>query len=85
MPEEERNWEDIELHKLAQKHKYVRCTKCHHYVERISGCDSVRCRCGQYFCYKCGQATVSYHGACKCNTPLAAPAVVPIRIANNIV
>ncbi|KAF3665082.1 putative E3 ubiquitin-protein ligase ARI2 [Capsicum annuum] len=37
------------------------CPKCHHAVEKNGGCNLVRCRCGQPFCWLCGGATGFEH------------------------
>ncbi|KAI6679803.1 hypothetical protein NL676_033684 [Syzygium grande] len=52
--EGEREREDIMLKKLAEEKHWRRCPKCSFYVQKISGCETVRCRCGLIFCYRCG-------------------------------
>ncbi|KAJ8539475.1 hypothetical protein K7X08_013727 [Anisodus acutangulus] len=37
------------------------CPKCHNAVEKNGGCNLVRCRCGQPFCWLCGGATGLQH------------------------
>ncbi|XP_049355455.1 probable E3 ubiquitin-protein ligase ARI2 [Solanum verrucosum] len=37
------------------------CPKCHNAVEKNGGCNLVRCRCGQPFCWLCGGATGLEH------------------------
>ncbi|MCD7461003.1 hypothetical protein HAX54_044982 [Datura stramonium] len=37
------------------------CPKCHNAVEKNGGCNLVRCRCGQSFCWLCGGATGLEH------------------------
>ncbi|KAF8025933.1 hypothetical protein BT93_F2689 [Corymbia citriodora subsp. variegata] len=49
--EGEREREDIMLMKLAKSNHWNRCLKCGFYVEKISGCSVVRCRCGNTFTY----------------------------------
>ena len=34
--------------------KYRQCKQCRFVVERIEGCNHMRCRCGKQFCYVCG-------------------------------
>ncbi len=43
-----------ELKELAKKEKWKSCPKCGEVIERISGCNYMRCRCGSRFCYACG-------------------------------
>ena len=47
---------------LAQRENWKACPRCSMIVERISGCDHMYCRCGQEFCYDCGQPWKK----CKC-------------------
>jgi len=37
------------------------CPKCGARVERVSGCNLMTCRCGQYFCWLCGGGTGFAH------------------------
>ncbi|XP_072986543.1 probable E3 ubiquitin-protein ligase ARI2 [Typha latifolia] len=37
------------------------CPKCRSIVEKNGGCNAVKCRCGQYFCWLCGGATGNAH------------------------
>jgi hypothetical protein len=39
---------------VSSKNDWVRCSKCTHVLERISGCDHMTCRCGAEFCFQCG-------------------------------
>ncbi|KAF8025934.1 hypothetical protein BT93_F2690 [Corymbia citriodora subsp. variegata] len=54
LKEGEREREDIMLKKLAEGERWRRCPKCGFYVQKIDGCQTVRCRCGLQFCYRCG-------------------------------
>ncbi|KAK3438565.1 hypothetical protein EUGRSUZ_C03190 [Eucalyptus grandis] len=45
LKEGEREREDIMLKKLAESKHWRRCPKCSFYVQKISGCQDVRCRC----------------------------------------
>jgi IBR domain, a half RING-finger domain len=60
--------DDPENDKLAEKEGWKRCPnkKCNKLVEKIEGCDTMTCRCGQQFCYGCGN---SFEGPfpCTCN------------------
>nr|AFK40132.1 unknown [Lotus japonicus] len=49
--------EDLEKKflKLAKRKKWQRCPKCSFYVQRRSGCEHMKCRCGCNFCYECGK------------------------------
>ncbi|GAB4838069.1 hypothetical protein Ancab_027599 [Ancistrocladus abbreviatus] len=47
---------DILLRKLAKENQWQNCPKCKIFVDRVSGCRLVRCRCGVSFCHSCGTA-----------------------------
>ncbi|KAI5673172.1 hypothetical protein M9H77_13536 [Catharanthus roseus] len=63
---ETRDLNDLAFGWLAEQRKWIRCPQCHHFVERINGCQIVRCRCETTFCYKCGQKAnaVQHWGYC---------------------
>ncbi|KAI9774090.1 MAG: hypothetical protein M1840_005183 [Geoglossum simile] len=42
------------LVKKAAEKGWQRCFKCKRMVERVSGCNHMRCRCNTEFCYTCG-------------------------------
>ncbi|KAL3532749.1 hypothetical protein ACH5RR_006270 [Cinchona calisaya] len=63
---DERDREDILLMNLAKNKKWIRCPKCKIYVEKISGCLFIRCRCGFTFCYSCGTHMQISHYCVKC-------------------
>jgi E3 ubiquitin-protein ligase RNF144 len=42
--EDERGRDDLLLRKVAQQRRWGRCPRCRMYVEKVSGCDSMRCR-----------------------------------------
>ena len=42
---------------LARKGKWKLCPRCGAWIERESGCDAMKCRCGQKFCFQCGRKT----------------------------
>ncbi|KAK5941555.1 hypothetical protein PMZ80_005503 [Knufia obscura] len=46
---------DEQVVELAKTSGWQECPKCKNMVERIDGCNSMTCRCGQGFCYTCGQ------------------------------
>ncbi|CAA0842152.1 RING/U-box superfamily protein [Striga hermonthica] len=58
----ERTREDIMLMSLAKNKKWMRCPQCSIYVEKITGCFFITCRCGYNFCYNCGAANVAHYG-----------------------
>ena len=53
---------DAAFYEFAQGQKFKQCPHCAYWVERAEGCDHMRCRCGNAFCYKCG----GIYGACEC-------------------
>ncbi|KAM2507338.1 hypothetical protein ACFX1W_029673 [Malus domestica] len=55
---DEREAEDI----MLQKKNWRRCPNCRFYVERMEGCNLMVCRCGSYFCYRCGKVYLE----CRC-------------------
>ncbi|WJX28662.1 RBR-type E3 ubiquitin transferase [Trifolium repens] len=59
---DERGREDVMLVNLAKKKNWQRCPKCRIYVARNRGCNTISCRCGCRFCYKCGYLS----GMCVC-------------------
>ena len=54
---------DLAFMKMVKGKKFKQCTKCKYFVEKSMGCNSMRCRCGRQFCYKCGTDQV---GGCEC-------------------
>lgn len=50
---------------LAKKEGWKRCpyVKCNRYVEKTEGCDTMTCKCGEQFCYRCGN---SFEGPFPC-------------------
>ncbi|KAJ0093748.1 hypothetical protein Patl1_26633 [Pistacia atlantica] len=41
---------------LVKRKAWIKCPGCGHFVERIKGCNSIKCRCRAEFCYECGKA-----------------------------
>lgn len=41
--------------RLVDRTGYQECSQCGATVEKVDGCDSMRCRCGNRFCYRCGR------------------------------
>jgi hypothetical protein len=63
LPTAEQSWEDTAFFQCARRSQYMRCKRCRRFVERIDGCDHMRCLCGWEFCYRCGAHTAG----CTCN------------------
>lgn len=38
---------------LLRRMGYKECPWCHAIVSKTEGCNTIRCHCGMYFCYKC--------------------------------
>ena len=55
---------DAEFVAFAKGKQFKQCPHCAFWVERSTGCDHMTCRCGKYFCYKCG----GIYGKCPCAT-----------------
>lgn len=63
---DERDREDLMLREMAKSCQWQRCPICKFYVERISGCMFMTCRCGNKFCYGCGTTVTIDHYCTKC-------------------
>ncbi|EWC45650.1 hypothetical protein DRE_05211 [Drechslerella stenobrocha 248] len=50
--------ETEKLFEVAQGNKWSKCPRCSNMVERNTGCNSIMCRCGVNFCYRCGRETM---------------------------
>ncbi|KAL3476177.1 hypothetical protein BJX99DRAFT_258691 [Aspergillus californicus] len=48
--------DDKEVLAMARAEGWKRCPSCRRMVERVTGCNSMRCMCGQHFCYGCGSS-----------------------------
>ncbi|KAK9726101.1 hypothetical protein RND81_05G190300 [Saponaria officinalis] len=53
-------YEELVFLNAARQGSWKRCPNCRFFVQRSTGCNSVSCRCGTTFCYKCGVET------CRC-------------------
>jgi len=53
---------DKAFEKFVKVSKFKQCGKCKFWVEKKEGCNYIKCRCGQEFCYACGGP----RGVCKC-------------------
>ncbi|KAI2625608.1 hypothetical protein GGR54DRAFT_506863 [Hypoxylon sp. NC1633] len=49
---------------LAAENGWRPCPSCRNMVERSSGCNRMRCRCGGQFCYNCGDIWRGYSHHC---------------------
>ena len=58
---------DEELLELATANNWKACPKCGTMVSRSEGCNAMRCRCGQGFCYTCGE---TYQDRRTCSCPM---------------
>ncbi|KAI0499292.1 hypothetical protein KFK09_020195 [Dendrobium nobile] len=58
--------EDLMLMELAKRQGWKRCPFCRFYVEKVSGCLSLKCRCGHVFCYNCGTTMTEDHYCAAC-------------------
>ncbi|KAF3936179.1 hypothetical protein ABW19_dt0202742 [Dactylella cylindrospora] len=47
--------ETEKLLQVAKGKKWSKCPRCSNMVERNTGCNSMVCRCGMNFCYRCGR------------------------------
>ena len=45
---------DAEVERLVREMGWRRCPGCQNGVERVAGCNAMKCRCGAGFCYLCG-------------------------------
>ncbi len=43
-----------QMAKLAKENNWRHCPSCSELIERIDGCNFVRCKCGTGFCFNCG-------------------------------
>lgn len=63
---EERETEDITLHRLAQNNNWRRCQQCSRMIELTQGCYHMTCWCGYEFCYSCGLEYQDGVQTCQC-------------------
>ena len=57
---ERKNSDESETHTWLAAHTKP-CPRCSASVEKNGGCNQVRCKCGAYMCWLCGQETGSAH------------------------
>ena len=53
--EKKENEDDVKFEEYVKGSKLKQCPNCKRWVEKISGCDHIRCSCGIDFCYRCGK------------------------------
>ncbi|XP_051114205.1 E3 ubiquitin-protein ligase RSL1-like [Andrographis paniculata] len=53
--------EDVMVKNLAKDLKWMRCSVCGFFIEKLYGCDHMKCRCGHAFCYNCGATLIAGH------------------------
>lgn len=66
LPAEERDAEDITLHRLAANKRWRRCQQCRRMIELTQGCYHMTCWCGHEFCYSCGAEYREGQQTCQC-------------------
>ncbi|KAL3161579.1 hypothetical protein ABBQ32_010441 [Trebouxia sp. C0010 RCD-2024] len=59
--------DDSDALSLAQKKGWRRCPTCRHVIERDTGCNHIKCRCGAEMCYACGKPYVKGQRQCRCD------------------
>jgi len=52
--------------KFVRGANYKICPVCGAWVEKTQGCDNMKCRCGNHFCYKCGKVIPQHRHDCRC-------------------
>ena len=57
---------DEKFLKFVQGANYKICPKCGVWVEKTKGCNHMKCRCGNHFCYKCGKTIPRKIHDCPC-------------------
>ena len=57
---------DEKFLKFVQGARYKICPKCGVWVEKTQGCNNMKCRCGNHFCYKCGKPIPKKEHDCRC-------------------
>eukprot|EP00252_Welwitschia_mirabilis_P013579 TRINITY_DN2986_c0_g1_i1.p1 TRINITY_DN2986_c0_g1~~TRINITY_DN2986_c0_g1_i1.p1 ORF type:complete len:220 (-),score=28.76 TRINITY_DN2986_c0_g1_i1:183-842(-) len=66
LPADERNSDDVTLHRLAQNRRWRRCQECRRMIELTQGCFHMTCWCGHEFCYACGAEYRNKQQTCQC-------------------
>ena len=50
----EKKLDDL-FYKFVKGSKFKQCPYCKHWVEKNEGCNHIACKCGNHFCYNCGE------------------------------
>lgn len=66
LPLEERDIEDLTMHRIAQNNRWRRCQQCRRMIELTQGCYHMTCWCGHEFCYPCGAEYRDGQQTCQC-------------------
>ncbi|KAK9726851.1 hypothetical protein RND81_05G241600 [Saponaria officinalis] len=61
LKDDEREYDDLVVMKMAKDNKWRRCGSCSFFVEKSDGCLHMTCRCKYEFCYQCGKQWSSIH------------------------
>ncbi|KAM3298713.1 hypothetical protein ACQJBY_040272 [Aegilops geniculata] len=62
--QDERGREDLLLRRLVGREGWQRCPKCQMFVEKLEGCNYIKCRCGYSFCYRCASELSAQNHYC---------------------
>ncbi|KAF3904546.1 hypothetical protein ABW21_db0201855 [Orbilia brochopaga] len=54
------------LAKYARGKQMAMCPKCGSVISKDGGCNTILCRCGSRFCYRCGHNCGEFGAGCKC-------------------
>lgn len=75
---------DEHMKELVRRHRWQTCPSCAVVVERVAGCNIMRCRCGARFCYNCGMYMPTRSPRrCKCRPSGMARVVNRLRVQRN--
>mmetsp|Transcript_24778 Transcript_24778/g.65040 ORF Transcript_24778/g.65040 Transcript_24778/m.65040 type:complete len:573 (-) Transcript_24778:93-1811(-) len=55
---------EVKLAEMAERQGWRRCRGCGVMVQLSHGCNHMTCRCGQHFCYACGEGWPTSSGTC---------------------
>ncbi|KAF7014260.1 unnamed protein product [Triticum aestivum] len=63
--QDERGRNELLLRRLVGRKGWQRCPKCRMFVEKSEGCNYMKCRCGNSFCYRCASKLSAENHYCK--------------------